>query len=232
MDLSVAKVVGSALASIVAAVIASMFSVEGTLIGAAAMSAIATVATALATHSVSTAQQRVRTLRERRGGTHTAPTPLSLERFRNIQWNRIRWPQVAVATVLTFGLAVGAITLFESVSGEPVAASVGGSKQDGQGTSIGRVLGGQDRRAEEPPDTVPTPAPPSTTGLDSGEESPDTTVEDGEDGSSDGTTEPTVTDPDAPGTHSDTDEFQQDSGADGSDGGSGSDSGVTTTTPE
>lgn len=229
MDLSVAKVVGSALASIVAAVIASMFSVEGTLVGAAVMSAIATVATAVATHSVNTAQQRVRTLRERRGGTHAAPTRrFSLERFRHIQWQRIRWPQVAVATVLTFGLAVGAITLFETVSGEPVAASVGGAKQDGQGTSIGRVLGGQDRRAEEPPTTVPTPAPPSTTGLDSGEESPDTTVEDGEDGTPDETTEPTVTDPDAPGTDPDTDEFQQDSGADGSDGGSG----VTTTTPE
>lgn len=230
MDLSVAKVVGSALASIVAAVIASMFSVEGTLVGAAVMSAIATVATAVATHSVNTAQQRVRTLRERRGGTHAAPTRFSLERFRNIQWQRIRWPQVAVATVLTFGLAMGAITLFETVSGEPVAASVGGAKQDGKGTSIGRVLGGQDRRAEEPPATVPTPAPPSTTGFDSGEESPDTTVEDGEDGTPDETTEPTVTDPDAPGSDPDTDESQPDSGTDGSDGGSSE--GVTTTTPE
>lgn len=89
------------------------------------------------------------------------------------------WRTVGIAAVATFAVAIGSITAFEALVGEPVSTLTGGN--DGGGTTIGRVVEGP---TPVPTETAPTETPttrPSETTSETPSESP--------------TTEPTETTP-------------------------------------
>jgi hypothetical protein len=173
VDLSVGKLVAGALGATAAAVVTAAFSVQGTLVGAAVMSVVWTVTTAVLDHSVSNAQKRMRErTMARRSGEEEPSLPgawkqrlgldrlrLGLDRLRNVRWREIRWRRVAAASALVFAVAAGSITAYEALTGEPVAAQLGGAPSGASDPSL-LWLVGQDGSASDP-----EPAPPSTTSV-------------------------------------------------------------------
>jgi hypothetical protein len=76
----------------------------------------------------------------------------------------IRWQRVAVAAVVAFGIAVGAITGVEAVAKQPLASLVGSRPRPEGSTSVGVVVAGADRSAApatRPPATSTTSTSPS-----------------------------------------------------------------------
>src|SRR5947209_7416167 len=133
MQISVVQIVAGALASVSAAVVASTFGLVGTLLGAAVSSIVATTAAALYSHSIQRARTRIRT----RFNPHTGmiervtpPPPPGAHR-------PVRWGRVGAAAMLVFAVAMGAITLFEVATREPVAALVGNAPSNTGGTTVG-----------------------------------------------------------------------------------------------
>jgi hypothetical protein len=113
-ELRVSKLLAGALAAITGAAVASTVGFEGTLVGAALMSILMTVTTAVYTHSLGFAQRRMRrALVSRVGGDVEAGGP----RVRPIRWQR-----VGVAAAVVFAMALGAITMVEAVAGQPLAS--------------------------------------------------------------------------------------------------------------
>jgi hypothetical protein len=157
-QLRVPKLLAGALAAVSGAVVASFFGIEGTLIGAALVSLLVAPAEAVYTHSLASAHRvarrsLVRQVDEQAGtseeGTSQAdPQP-------------IQWQRVAVAAVVAFGIAVGAITGVEAVAKQPLASLVGSRPRQGASTSVGVVVAGADGSA--PPATrVPATSTTST----------------------------------------------------------------------
>lgn len=156
-----AKVLGSALAAVTAAVVTSFAGVAGTVVGAAVVSVVATVGTAAYTHSLNRAKERMRTVqaahgRIRAGGaggsTTTTPAPAPSRTFRLATW------AVAGAAVLVFLLSMGAVSAFELVAGQPLSSLLG-RHHDRSGTSVGRVFGGGSAARKvpsKPPSTEPS----------------------------------------------------------------------------
>jgi hypothetical protein len=161
-QLRVPKLLASALAAVSGAVVASLFGIEGTLIGAALVSLLVAPAEALYTHSLTSAHNVARRSLVRRvgeqagaseeGAIQAAPKP-------------IRWQRVAVAAVVAFGIAVGAITGVEAVAKQPLASLLGSRPRPGASTSVGVVVAGADRSA--PPATL-APATSTTSTSPSG----------------------------------------------------------------
>jgi len=167
LDLSVAKVLGSAFAAVTAAVVTSFAGVAGTVVGAAVVSVVATVGTAAYTHSLNRAKERMRTVqaaqgRVRAGGaggaggsTTTTPAPAPSRTPRLATW------AVAGAAVLVFLLSMGAVSAFELVAGRPLSSLLG-RHHDRSGTSVGRVFGGGSAARKvpsKPPSTEPSTKP-------------------------------------------------------------------------
>jgi hypothetical protein len=184
LGVSLFQVVGSALAAVTAAVIASTFGVGGTVIGAALASVVATTATAIYTNSLRRANQRLLTLQITEGRLRRRPGPAEVPTAPVIdespaaatmvptlpeghpQAGRRRWPFVATVGVV-FVLAMGVVTGVEGLLGRPLSSLFGGGHD--KGTSVGRVLGGLPAPAPAPhpsPTTGPTTLP-SPTGLPS-----------------------------------------------------------------
>jgi len=173
-QLRVPKLLAGALAAITAAVVASFFGVDGTLIGAALGSVVVASGEALYTRSLASAHTLARRSLLRRVGQRAdasgdgagtgPPQPL-------------RWRRVAVAAMAAFGIAVGVITGVEAVAQQPLASLVGSRPRQAASTSVGVVVAGADRSASpatRPPGTsttspsgsAPTTAPfavPTTT---------------------------------------------------------------------
>ncbi len=157
-----AKVLGSALAAVTAAVVTSFAGVAGTVVGAALVSVVATVGTAAYTHSLNRAKERMRTVQAAQGrvraggaGGSTTTTPAPSRTFRLATW------AVAGAAVLVFLLSMGAVSAFELVAGQPLSSLLG-RHHDRSGTSVGRVFGGGSAARKvpsKPPSTEPLPKP-------------------------------------------------------------------------
>ncbi len=113
IDLSVAQIVGGALAAVTAAALGSRLGVAGTLGGAAVASVVAGVASSVYTTSLRRTQEKVRTVWTGRART-------------GLPWTRMLGGVVAV-----FALAIVALTGFELVSGSAVSG--------GHGTTIERA---------------------------------------------------------------------------------------------
>jgi hypothetical protein len=165
-QLRVPKLLASALAAVSAAVAASFFGIEGTLIGAALVSLLVAPAEALYTHSLASAHRVARRSLVRRVGEQAAA---SQEDAIQADPQPIRWQRVAVAVVVAFGIAVGAITGVEAVANQPLASLVGSRARPGGSTSVGVVVAGADRSAPpatQAPGTATTspsgPAPTTT----------------------------------------------------------------------
>jgi hypothetical protein len=166
-QLRVPKLLAGALAAVSGAVVASFFGIEGTLIGAALVSLLVAPAEALYTHSLASAHKVARRTLVRRVGEQagTRQEATSQEATSQADPQPIRWQRVAVAAVVAFGIAVGAITGVEAVAKQPLASLVGSRPRPGASTSLGVVVAGADRSA---PPATQTPATPTTSTPPSG----------------------------------------------------------------
>jgi len=166
------QVAAGALASVSAAVLASLFGVAGTMIGAALASVVSTVGAAIYSDSLRRTHAGIRRVRPllRRGQTEGRPAgagslPPLPARLNPRRSSARRWRRrsiLAGTAVGVFGLAIGVVTAVELIGHEPVSALVGGSGHAG-GTTIGTLTeaigGGQPRPAPAAPDiTVPGPS--------------------------------------------------------------------------
>jgi hypothetical protein len=147
-QLRVPKLLAEALAAVSGAVVASLFGIEGTLIGAALVSLLVAPAEALYTHSLASAHRVARRSLVRRVGEQA---DASQEAASQAPPQPIRWQRVAVAAVVAFGIAVVAITGVEAVANQPLASLVGSRPRPEGSTSLGVVVAGADRSA--PPAT-------------------------------------------------------------------------------
>jgi hypothetical protein len=176
-QLSVPRLLGAALAAVSGAVVASLFGIEGTLIGAALVSLLVAPAEALYAHSLASAHRVARRSLVRRVGEQagasqegtsqegTSQEGTSQEGTGQADPKPIRWQRVAVAAVVAFGIAVGAITGVEAVANQPLAILVGSRPRPGASTSVGVVVAGADRSA---PPATRAPATSTTSTSRSG----------------------------------------------------------------
>jgi hypothetical protein len=162
-QLRVPKLLAGALAAVSGAVVASFFGIEGTLIGAALVSLLVAPAEAVYTHSLASAHRVARRSLVRRVGEQAGASEegTSQEGTSQADPQPIQWQRVAVAAVVAFGIAVGAITGVEAVAKQPLASLVGSRPRQGASTSVGMVVAGADGSA--PPATrVPATSTTST----------------------------------------------------------------------
>jgi hypothetical protein len=161
-QLRVPKLLAEALAAVSGAIVASLFGIEGTLIGAALVSLLVAPAEALYTHSLASAhtvarRSLLRRVSEQAGAGEEAASQAPAQ--------PIRWQRVAVAAVAAFGIAVGAITGVEAVAKQPLASLLGSRPRQGGSTSVGVVVAGADRSA---PPATRAPATSTTSTSPSG----------------------------------------------------------------
>jgi hypothetical protein len=161
-QLRIPKLLAGALAAVSGAVVASLFGVEGTLIGAALVSLLVAPAEALYTHSLASAHKVARRSLVRRVGEQAGA---SQEGTSQAHLQPIRWQRVAVAAVVAFGIAVGAISGVEAVAKQPLASLLGGRPRQEGSTSVGVVVAGADRSA---PPATRAPATSTTSTSPSG----------------------------------------------------------------
>ncbi len=193
MEFSLTKILASALASITAAVAASRFGIDGTLIGAGLMSIIASVSTAFYSSTMKTTKAVAKkklvredpaadgeqaatpaegTADDTPGGDDApapAPSPVDPSPRSRLAW--IRWERVAAAAVVIFVVSMGVITAVEALAKEPVSVLVG-AERTGARTSIGGAFSSDGQDEETPSESTTS----STTPDVSGTETTETTV--------------------------------------------------------
>lgn len=178
------RVIAGALAAVVSAVVLSTLGAAGTLIGAAIGSTVATVGSALFTQGIVSSRRRLADAQA--AVTHKVGTVQAEGRVADpeeendeaaietapVGWRarlaQLPWPRVLLVSLLVFVVAMVAITVFELIAGRSVSSITGGS--DGTGTTIGKVVTGQeddgdhdDDQPSTPPSQAPTgPTTPST----------------------------------------------------------------------
>jgi len=143
IDLSVAQVAGSAVAAVLAAVLASSFGVYGTIAGAGVVSVIATCGGSLFQHLFTRTGEQLRPGRTPVGVTMAAapqapPAPGEFTEG-TVYRARVRgWKRLASAAAVVFGIAMTGITVYELASGESLSGRGGTTVGDAltrQGTS-------------------------------------------------------------------------------------------------
>ncbi|MGW7448511.1 hypothetical protein [Kitasatospora sp. NPDC054795] len=176
IDLSVAQVAASALATVVGALLASELGVYGTILGAAVVSIGATTGGAVFQHIFKRTGEQLReavdrgpnqaanTLRQAPvetgpSGTRAQP-PVITSEWNEPQVVRARrrwgWKTYAAVSGLVFVLAMAPIVAFELATGQPVSATVKG--ESGNGTSFGGALTSKSDKSDRPQD-APTDRP-------------------------------------------------------------------------
>lgn len=175
------QVVGSALAAVTAAWIASRLGVAGTLVGAALGSFVVTLSSAFYTKTLDHGrtlliQTEKGTVIERHveeGEVSDAfseakdlDSPVVGAEFVESK-PQLRWKTIIATSLVVLAIAMAAITTYELIANHPLGDS-------GGGTTIGDTFGGgsKDKPATPtpsestttPPATAPTPAAPSTIG--------------------------------------------------------------------
>jgi hypothetical protein len=212
-QLSAVQISAGALAAVSSAVVASLFGVAGTLVGAALASVISTICATLYSESLKRTNERLRVVRQQLGGTRanaaparsvqqpvTPDLPSHLDPRRSLPRprRRPRWTRVAGYAAAVFGLAMGILTGVELIGQQPVSALVGGSTSSGT-TTIGTLSNAASSRETTPASPSSTPPAPSTA-----QESEPTTTPPPEDTGTDvpaGTSEtPTSSSPPSPTT--------------------------------
>jgi hypothetical protein len=127
-----------ALASISAAVVASYLGVAGTLIGAALVSVVSSLAGAIYSGLLASTHDLVRRTTNRLPGGRV-----------QVPWRRwslhrpaTRWLVIGGAAALMFVVAIGAVTGLEAAIHKPLAAALGGRDEGKATTSLGAALRG------------------------------------------------------------------------------------------
>ncbi|WP_326587556.1 hypothetical protein [Streptomyces sp. NBC_01294] len=177
LDLSVAQVAGSSLATVAAALLASKMGVYGTILGAGVVSVVATAGGPVIQHLFrrtgdqlrDTARPRARQAPPPHGGKAAADGATALraaspaeesgenagEEFgaATVHGTRVRgWKRTAVASGAAFAIAIGALGTYEAMAGTSVSSG-GGTLFSG-----GTRTAGQDRPATPP---APRDEPPA-----------------------------------------------------------------------
>jgi len=164
----------NALAAVTAAVVGSRLGIGGTLAGAAAGSVIATTGTAMYGHWLDRTASRVRTAvrlpAARTSSSHTPDSAGATVVLADVDDSpsepapavprprrQPTWRTVGLAAAATFVVAIGSITAFEAIVGEPVSTLTGAVA--GGGTTLGRAV---DPGPAAPPADAPAPVPTST----------------------------------------------------------------------
>jgi hypothetical protein len=165
--LNIPKVLAGALAAVTVAVLGSFLGVAGTLAGAAIASVVGSVGTEVYERSIKHGAKKLQTVvaptfvkapaavgtpevaaaHEEDSPSHTVPA--------DARQRQIRWGRVAGAAIGVFVLAMGAITVFELISGETVAGAVGATSNT-SGTSL---FGGSSKSSGKTPVTTPSSTP-------------------------------------------------------------------------
>jgi len=184
--ISSTQLMSSALAAVTAAIVGSRLGIAGTLVGAAAGSVIGTIGTAMYGHWLDRTASHVRTVVVRVPAsvrsTPADPTAVldtvddtvddtvaePAETTGLAPASTLRqptWRTVGLAVVATFAVAIGSITAFEAIAGQPVSTLTGGDA--GSGTTLGRAVdpdaGATVIQPDPDPDPAPTPATPVPT---------------------------------------------------------------------
>lgn len=182
-SLSSIQLMSNALAAVTAAVVGSRLGIAGTLVGAAAGSVIATTGTAMYGHWLDRTASRVRTVVRLPGPRDVEPAAdrsaldaiepgVALDATQALTQPAVAvsrrrgqptWGTVVLAAAATFALAIGSITAFEAIVGEPVSTLTGG--EAGSGTTLGRALDSEIIPAVHPelaPSSTPVPTTPPT----------------------------------------------------------------------
>lgn len=143
IDLSVAQVAASALATVVGALLASELGVYGTILGAAVVSVGATTGGAVFQHIFRRTGEQLREAVDRTGpgpavnGLRQVPDSDTRAPVISPEWNepqvvrarrRWTWKSYAAMSALVFVLAMTPILAFELATGQPVSATVKGSR--------------------------------------------------------------------------------------------------------
>ncbi len=173
-ELSLPKIVAGALAAASAAVASSWLGVAGTVFGAVVVSVVATVGTALYSHSLERSQHAIketipvlatRTRADR--GALDGPETLELSVATSAPVRRpISWSTVVVSCVATLALGFGVLTAFEAVVGKSASELTGsGSGRDTTLSSLVHEGSGSAGKSQPgKPSTSPTgPTPTSAT---------------------------------------------------------------------
>ncbi|WP_416875311.1 hypothetical protein [Kitasatospora sp. SC0581] len=174
IDLSVAQVAASALATVVGALLASELGVYGTILGAAVVSIGATTGGAVFQHIFKRTGEQLREAVDR-GPNQAAntlrqvPVESELPETRvqppviTSEWNepqvvrarrRWGWKTYAAVSGLVFVLAMTPIVVFELATGQPVSATVKG--ESGNGTSFGGSVAPKSSRQQDAPPERPS----------------------------------------------------------------------------
>jgi len=197
--LSAAQIVAGAMASVSAAVIASIFGVTGTIIGAALTSVTVTIGSTLYKQSLERAHSRVRSR------SHQDPSPSLSERESSLPPRRtLAWGTVIAGAGLVFVLAMGTLTGVEALAKTPAAALMGNAadRDVRSATTVGTVLqvatSQVDDEVELEPVPVPTEAPTGPVPSDSRSSQPEPSPLASDDGRSSSEVQEPAVEPTAP----------------------------------
>jgi hypothetical protein len=167
LDLSVAQIIGGALAAMTAAALGSQLSAAGTLVGAALASIVAAVASALYTASIRRTREKVKTVFYT-GQPNEVDEPTVIDIVADSEGHiagqrshlvepepergprprpKLNWKRVVVAALAIFGIAGVSLTAFELVTGNALS---GGDGTTFQQVSEGRSGKESDTKKEQP----------------------------------------------------------------------------------
>ena len=168
LELSLPKIVAGALAAASAAVASSWLGVAGTVLGAVVVSVVATVGTALYSHSLERSRHvlqetipvlatRARADRDPSDGPETMTLSLATATARR---RPVRWPTVAVSCLATLVLGLAVLTGFETVVGKSASELTGAGS--GGATTVGSLVeGGSTTHPAHPTNPSPPASSPA-----------------------------------------------------------------------
>jgi hypothetical protein len=139
LGLSAAQILGGGLAAASAAFVASYFGVAGTVLGAAVMSVVATVGTALYAHWAQRTANRL---------TQLAGPLLSRQELERMRRPRLPWRRIALGAAAAFTVGFAVVTVVELAAGRPLSSLLG--RNDERGTTL---------VPRPPKPSAPVPAP-------------------------------------------------------------------------
>jgi hypothetical protein len=188
LGLSGPQIIGGALAAASAAVAASWLGVAGTVLGAVVVSLVASIGSALYTHSLERSHRVIReslpvspilpTRGVAGGEAATAVLPVVATPAADDEGSpessgqpaarpvgSVSWRTVGVSALASLALAAAVLTGFETFVGKP-ASSITGAGDDG-GTTVSQLVGNGSDSSDQSDPVAPTDTDPTTSEGDS-----------------------------------------------------------------
>ena len=183
LGLSGPQIIGGALAAASAAVAASWLGVAGTVLGAVVVSLVASIGSALYTHSLERSRRVIREslpvspilpARGAAGGeAATAVLPVVATPAADDEAppessgepaarpaGSVSWRTVGVSALASLALAAAVLTGFETFVGKPASSIIGAG--DGGGTTVSQLVGNDSNSSDQSDPVAPTDADPTT----------------------------------------------------------------------